>query len=229
LLKGALRAMDGRLGQFKILILGLLALATSVTSRNAQAYPLYFDVQGGVGEYLNTTSLLFNSSTSGATSYGIGSSFGLFYTPIEPRDGLDIQIGIQGHYLGTNQDSRYYSTLAPYPAFRLQFWMVYATIGISPFVWRRSEGGQGFENFGLARNTLAYLGETGLLYAATPKFSMGVALNLQFFSSQGVLDSQPAVSGHFVMRFYFSFLGLGQDGPAAANPLEYSGWRYLYK
>ena len=108
-------------------------------------------------------------------------------------------------------------------------WMLYATAGLTPFVWRRSQGGPGLDNYSQAQNTLAYLGEVGALYAATPKFSMGGALNFQWFSSSGVFDAQPSVSLTFVMRFYFSIFGIGQDGPTQGDPLEYRGWRYIGK
>jgi len=221
--------MDGLCGWIKFIGLVVIALAITVASRDAQAYPFYFDVQGGLGEYLDTTSALFASGTSGATGYGLSGSFGLFYTPIEPSGGLDIQLGLQTNFLSASQGSNYYSTIAPYPAFRVQFWMLYATAGLTPFVWRRSQGGPGLDNYSQAQNTLAYLGEVGALYAATPKFSMGGALNFQWFSSSGVFDAQPSVSLTFVMRFYFSIFGIGQDGPTQGDPLEYRGWRYIGK
>ena len=196
---------------------------------SAQAYPFYIDVQGGLGEYFDTTSPLFNSGTSGATGYGLSGEVGFFYTPFEPRDGLDLQIGLQNVYLTASQGSSYYSTLVPYPAIRAQFWMAYASVGFAPFVFRRSQNGAGVDNFSEAPSTFGYLGEVGLLYAATPKFSMGAGFTLQWFSSGGVVDSQPAASLNFVMRFYFSLFGVGQDGPAKGGSSEYQGWRYLGK
>lgn len=221
--------MDGSFGRKIGIALGLAAVAISVASRDAHAYPFYFDVQGGLGEFMGTTSPLFNTGNSGSTGIGTDFGFGLFYTPLEPRGGFDFQFGIQNLLLTATQDSNNLTTLVPYGAIRVQLWMAYATVGLSPFVWRRNQPGAGLDPFSMAPSTLAYLTEVGLLYAATPKFSLGGSLNLQWYTSSGVLSTQPGASLNFVMRFYFNLFGIGQDGPGGGDPLEYQGWRYIGK
>jgi hypothetical protein len=221
-------AKEGMKGRNKTAIYGLACLAISAASRDAAAYPFYFDVQGGAAELTSTSIPIFNGA-GGSSSFGIGGGFGLFYTPIEPHGGVDFQIGIQTLTLFPTQGSNYYGILAPYPAVRLQLLMLYATFGLTPFVWQRSQVGPGVDFFSQAPNTLGYLGEFGILYPATPKFSMGGGLSMQYFSTSGVINTSPALSIHFVMRFYFNLFGIGQDGPAEANPLEYKGWRYIGK
>lgn len=221
--------MNGRLSWKLGIALGVVAVATSVTSRKAHAYPFYFDVQGGMARYMDTSTPLFNSGVSGSSDLGLDFAFGLFYTPIEPHNGFDFQIGIQNLYTTATEATSYYSTFIPYGAVRVQMWMAYASLGLSPFVWRRSEESSGLDNLGKAPSTLAYLTEIGLLYPATPKFSMGGSLTLQWFTSSGVFSAQPAASINVVMRFYFNMFGIGQDGPGQANPLEFEGWRYIGK
>lgn len=156
-------------------------------------------------------------------------NLGFFYTPLEPRHGFDFQIGLESVYLSSQQGPHYYSTAIPYLTARVQLWIVYGSIGLSPLVWKRAGADSGVDFFGQADSTFAYYGEVGALYSATPKFSMGGALNAQFFSNAGVLSTSPATSLTFLMRFYFNMFDIGSDSPGSDNPLEYDGWRYIGK
>jgi hypothetical protein len=206
-----------------------LALAISVASRDAQAYPFYIDFQAGAGRYTDTTTALFNSGVSGTSDVGLAFNLGFFYTPLEPKHGFDFQLGIEGVYLNSQQGTHYYSTAIPYLTARVQLMMLYGSVGLAPLIWRRGELGPGIDNLGLASSTLAYFAEVGALYAATPKFSMGGALNFQFFSNAGILSMSPATSLTFVMRFYFNIFDIGSDSAGVGAPLEYEGWRYIGK
>ena len=203
---------------------GLASLATTVTSPDARAYLFYFDVQAGASEFLSTSYSFLSPGGSGASDVGLGANLGVSDSPIEPHGGMDFQFGITTLYDNVTQATNNYGILAPYGAFRIQFLSAYATLGITPFVWRRSMQTSGVDNFSQAPNTLAYLGELGVLYSATPKFSLGAALNLQWFTVSGSSNAQPAASLNFVMRFYFNLFNIGNDGPGSATPLEYSGW-----
>lgn len=200
-----------------------------MASRNAHAYPFYVDFQAGGGKYLTTNHGMFGNSQAGASNLGMGANLGLFYSPLEAHRGFDIQVGLESVFFGAQAGSSYFSNLTPYGVIRVQIMMIYASAGISPFTFQRTGLGPGIDNMGLASNTLAYFVEGGALYAATPKFSMGLTSNFQFFSSSGVLATQPQASLNFVMRFYFNFMGIGMDSAGGPRTLEYDGWRYIGK
>jgi hypothetical protein len=197
-----------------------------VSSRNAHAYPFYIEVQGGATQYRGTDTL-FSSGTTDASSFGMGFNFSFFYSPWEPHGGLDFQLGLQDQWVFASQGANYYGTQAPYGVLRLQFLSAYASVGLTPFVWRRSMNSPGIDMFSQVPNTLAYIGELGVLYSATPKFSLGGSFAMQWFSVGGVLSTQPAATFNVVLRFYFSLFGHDPDG--SGKPLEYEGWRYIGK
>jgi hypothetical protein len=170
---------------------------------------------------------MFGTGQSGTSDIGMGFNLGMFYSPIESRSGPDFQIGIENVYLTASQAGRHYSTLAPYIAARAQLMMFYGSAGFAPFVWRRGEAGPGIDFTGRAENTFAYFAEAGVLYSATPKFSMGPSLNVQWFSTGGAINMAPATTLTFVMRFYFNLLDIGRNDAGAPSQPEYDGWRYI--
>jgi hypothetical protein len=208
--------------------LGLLFLATTVTTRKALAYPFYIDSQLGMSQFRGTDGL-FGTGDSTASSYGVGANLGFFYSPFDAASGFDFQIGLQGQFSLATQGTKNYGLLAPYGVIRLQFLSAYFSAGFTPLIWRRTDTSSGVDNFALATSTMSYLTEVGYLYSATPKFSLGGAVSAQWFISSRGFGSQPLTALTFVMRFYFSLFSHGDGSGAGGTPLEYNGWRYIGK
>jgi hypothetical protein len=218
---------NGKLLYFIAGGLGGLAVATTVTTRNAQAYPFYVDWQTGLAQFRGTNTL-FNSGTSESTGYGLGANLGLFYGPWGPSAGTEFQIGISQQYISASQGASNFAVLAPMAMARIQLMALYASVGFAPYVWYRAQPEIGIMDFTHLTDAFAYQGEVGALYSVTPKFSMGGALNLTWFSLQSGLLAAPASNLVFVMRFYFGDVNIGSN-TRGGKPLEFHGWRYLGK
>lgn len=207
---------------------GLISLATIVTSREAKAYPFYIDSQTGIGQF-RSTDKVFDSGSSGASDMGLGFNLGIFWSPFGASHGMEIQLGLQNQLLIANQGAASFTLLAPTPIIRIQFLSAYVSAGAAPAVWLRNQAQAGIDGFALGSGTYLLLGEAGALYAATPKFSMGGALVLNWFYTGGAIAPMPASNLAFVMRFYFGNRGTGSAESGGTRALEWNGWRYIGK
>src|SRR5260221_595281 len=114
---------------------------------------------------------------------------------------------------------------APYLAGRLQLSCFYFGGGVAPFVYRSPtmSGTGGFMGFEHANNTLAYFGEVGILWAVTPMFTLGAAVNETFVNVSGMPPAAQALDITLALRFYLSV-----DNRSTGGSSEFKGWRYPF-
>ena len=196
-------------------------------AHSAHSYPFYIETQTGISQ-IRSSDQVYGTNTSAASSMGVGIQFGFFYSPFEIRHGLDIQLGLETDYLSGTVDDLNLGLLMPAALLRLQFQSFYTSVGAAPFIMTSAAESPSIDTFGYASNGAVYLAEVGYLYSATPKFSMGGAANLAWFSVTGKFIPSPSSHIAFVMRFYFGTPRGGSTGSNGA-PLEWDGWRYIGK
>ena len=198
-----------------------LALLTLLSATSAHAGAFYVETGGGLSQMRNADTY-FSGATSGTGNLGPGVNLSIFYS-FSNNAPLDFHFGIQNIY-ASGSDISNFSTDITYVMLRMQASLFYIGGGYSPYVM--SSVGQSPGINGLTRDSTAsaYMGEAGVLWAVTPKFSLGAGANVQFVSANGAVSPMTYEALGF-MRFYFGFIG--GSGPSGRSN-EFQGWRYPF-
>lgn len=197
------------------IIAGCLVLCSSIFPRAVFAGAFYYEAAGGLGK----------SAVESASGLGLSVNNALLVSFGGTRRAFTLQLGVQ-HRLSSASDAAYsYGFQTVYPVIRLQMSRVYLSLGYTPFVWKRVSTESGFDNFSRARSTTATLGELGILWPVTRKFSFITAGGAQMIRGDGPQSSKPSWDATVGMRIYFGFFGPAVGERSSG---EFHGWRYPF-
>jgi hypothetical protein len=186
----------------------VLIFAALLPARDARAGILLFEAGGGVSQIRNA-SPFFGASAPSAPDYGLAGNLGLFYGFGRSNSLINLQLGIEDLLANSTSFDQYYSLLIPYPVLRLQIGRLYVGGGYAPFIFDRLDTTPGLGASSVSGTGI--LGQFGFLLPVTPKFSLALQADGQFITSGGVASPSPAIDLQVVLRFYFSFLGIGGE------------------
>ncbi|MGK5088974.1 hypothetical protein WDW86_15560 [Bdellovibrionota bacterium FG-2] len=178
---------------------------------------IYDEVSGGAGVIMKGDPYFVGAPTK--TGLGAGASFSIFHT-LSNGALLEGQVGLVGRFVSASGPDSPYTLFAPYPTFRVQFTRMYVGVGFSPFVF----SGTSLLSLSSSSGGLGFMGEGGILWPITPKFSLGFCAGAQFISFSGGMSPAPAIDAGVLMRFYLS---ASKDHGRHSNANEnFHGWRY---
>jgi len=211
--------------RFTALVGGFSIAAFSSMTLPAQATSLFFEFGGGISKIQNGAPTLSVNAPASA-DIGPSANGSLFFALGTGLSALDAQIGIQTLFSTGTSFNEYYTLIAPYPVFRLQMSKIYVGAGLTPFVFKRFQTNPGVDTIG-SLTGLATMGQVGLLFAITPKFSIAFQVDSQFVSVGGNVSPGPVIDVGAVLRFYFAASGKGGGGSSDSSN-EFKGWRYPF-
>jgi hypothetical protein len=191
----------------------------------AHAGPAFYADAGGSLVKIRSEDPFWGSNDPSA-GFGYGLNFGIFTTFTNSNPTVELQFGLLDRYSSASASNPQttYQLMSVYPVLRLQLSRLYFSAGGTPFVMRGLSSSAG--NYGLTRvnNAISYLGEVGILYPVTPKFSFGTSLSAEYVHVDESWSPKPLASANFFMRFYFGF----GEGGGSRNSTEFRGWRYPF-
>ncbi len=185
---------------------------------------MYYEAELGVAQYRRGDAF-FDTSTGGVTNFGPAFDLGLYFVlstvGIEGGPPIEISAGLENRAsLSSDANGDSLGFVAPYPEIRIQLSKAFGGIGVTPIELSQQQGAYHF------KHALAYMGEVGLLWAVTPKFSLGAVGSAQVVSSAGTLSPAPILEAVALLRFYFGTAGNG--GGSENGSVEFHGWRYPF-
>jgi hypothetical protein len=189
----------------------------------AMAIGFYYEAEIGAAKYRKWETL-FDVPATSSTNWGPAFNLGLFVIVAQPYTPdwlpLEVQLGIQGRASLPTADGSTYGFFAPYPMLRIQLGQIFTSFGATRWVYTQSPG----PVFQLHLPSVAYVAEVGLLWAVTPKFSLGAVTATQFVNNRGVVSPAPVIEISALLRFYF---GTIKDSNRKGS-IEFEGWRYPF-
>jgi hypothetical protein len=202
----------------------ILLLGIFFGDQNAFAGANFYNDAGMAAIQMHNESPLYGSGVP-ASHLGYGVNFGVWSVLTNPDRPMGIQFGLVGRYTSTSSSSPQatYGFMAAYPAFRLQLSRLYFSAGATPFVWKSLTYNGTSSSFSRSVGGIAYLGEAGLLFPVTPRFSFGTSVSVESVHTSAGSGPSPIGSANFFMRFYYGF---GSETQTKSN--EFHGWRYPF-
>ncbi len=195
----------------------LIIAAFFVAAHPARATMIYDEVSGGAGIIMKGDPYFVGAPTK--TSMGGGGTFSIFHT-LSNGSLLEGQIGLVGRFISASGPDSQYTMFSPYPTFRIQFGRIYVGAGFTPFIFSSNS----VTSLSSATGGLGFMGESGILWPITPKFSLGLCGGAQFVSYSGGMSPAPAIDAGLLMRFYLS--ASSDHGRARQMNQDFHGWRY---
>ncbi len=201
-------------------------IATHVTAQSSIAGAFYTDVQGGISQFRSPEAFFGIEDGAGVSDLGLAFNIGLFKS-FSNSPKMDFQLGLQYRFDSVTQGAYNMATHAPYLLARIQVMALYVSGGISPLMYKRFSGAPGLiDGLTPATGALGLMGEAGLLWSVTPRFSLGAAAAAQWVTVNGSASPAPIINILGSMRFYYGFSNESGSG-GRRTPLEYEGWRYI--
>lgn len=186
----------------------------------ALAGPAFYVDAGGSYVQMKGANTFFNSNSLGQTAYGM--DLGIWTTFTHRETAMDFQFGIYDRQQSILNSGTSSSLNLILPAVRLQASRVFLTFAYSPYVFGPSNSSP--TGLGRALQSTALLGEMGMLFPITPKFSFGASGSYETIKRNGISGPDPALAGNFFMRFNFGFGSEEASRPSS----EFKGWRYPF-
>jgi hypothetical protein len=205
-----------RFGLFLTVFCALTALSTT-----AFAGPAFYADAGGSVVEIHTPSPFWGSGVP-TPGIGYGLNYGIWTTFSKSEPAINLQFGIQDRYEAASGSGATYGFMAAYPELRLQLSRLYFSVGATPFIWQSLDYSGANSSLGRVQGATSYLGEAGLLFPVTPKFSFGASASVEYVHTSSVSSPNPIASANAFMRFYFGF------GDGSHNSSEFKGWRYPF-
>lgn len=196
----------------------------AIQAPSAAASSFYFEFAGGIAQYRQSEGI-GGSQVDSTSNIGAAVNSTLLFSFDIEKSAVQFQIGVQDRFSLVSSRNMNLGLHVPYAVLRLQITKIFVGVGYAPMVWKRVSDTTGIDNFNRLTDGKSIMGEAGLLWSVTPKFSLGAAAGMQMVSASGVNGPRPAFDLTALMRFYFGFMG---DGKSSRGSNEFMGWRYPF-
>jgi hypothetical protein len=204
-----------------ISLLGILLGLSALLAQTSYAGPSFYADAGGSIVQIHSPSPFWANGAPNA-SIGYGLNYGIWTTFSNNDPALNLQFGVVNRYSSASGNGATYGFMAAYPVLRLQISRIFISAGATPLVWQSLD--YNGVSYGIQRavGAMSYLGEAGILFPITPKFSFGASATAEYVKQNSVSSPSPIGSANLLMRFYFDF----DNGSHQSS--EFRGWRYPF-
>lgn len=128
-------------------------------------------------------------------------NLGVLASLLDGRSAIDVHLGILGKMTNGVITNTLYSALTPWAVLRVQVSRIYIGVGMAPFVYKRTGGDFGFDNFvtGGTPGQIGFIAEAGYLIPITPNFTLSIEAASQYIANG--FRVQPSTWTRFVSQF----------------------------